>query len=112
MSDVYNDVELPYPDAKVANKLCIGGPCYYLLPGEDAIHGDNNAIDTTMMTQTFMLRSGVLPNMQKQMSELCSLLPDKALLWYLYSSDCNDVCSNSVLLTNMQAAVKSELNEI
>jgi hypothetical protein len=29
------DVALPYPDAKVANKLCIdGGPCFYLLPGE------------------------------------------------------------------------------
>ena len=30
VSDVYDDVELPFPDAKVADKLCIGGPCYYL----------------------------------------------------------------------------------
>jgi hypothetical protein len=111
VSDVYDDIELPYPDAKVANKLCIGGPCYYLLPGEDAINGDNDANDTTMMTRTFILRS-VVPNIRKRMSESCSLLLGKALLWYLYSSDCNDVCSNSVLLTNMQTAVKSELNDI
>jgi hypothetical protein len=31
VSDVYDDVELPFPDAKVADKLCIGGPCYYYL---------------------------------------------------------------------------------
>ena len=38
-SDVYDNVELPYPDAKVANKLCIGGPCFYLPPGEQASAG-------------------------------------------------------------------------
>eukprot|EP00957_Ditylum_brightwellii_P183702 13992225-Ditylum_brightwellii.AAC.1 len=25
--DVYADVTLPWPDVKVASKLCIGGPC-------------------------------------------------------------------------------------
>ena len=29
VSDVYNDVELPYPDAKVAEKLCGGGAFFY-----------------------------------------------------------------------------------
>ena len=29
-SDNYDDVELPYPNAKVAEKLCGGGPCFYL----------------------------------------------------------------------------------
>jgi hypothetical protein len=28
VSDVYDDVELPCPDAKVAEKLCGGGPCF------------------------------------------------------------------------------------
>ena len=28
VSDVYDDVELPYPDAKVAQILAAGGPCY------------------------------------------------------------------------------------
>ncbi len=32
ISDVYyDDVELPYPDCKVAEKLCIDGPCFYLV---------------------------------------------------------------------------------
>ena len=33
----YDNIELPYPDAKVAEKLCIGGACcyYYLFPNED-----------------------------------------------------------------------------
>ena len=31
VSDVYVDVELPYPDAKVAGRLCVGGPCKYVL---------------------------------------------------------------------------------
>ena len=30
VSDVYDDVVLPYPDAKVAEKLCVGGPCFYV----------------------------------------------------------------------------------
>ena len=29
LSDVYDDVELPYPDAKMAALLSIGGPCRY-----------------------------------------------------------------------------------
>ena len=64
VSDVYNDIELPYLGEKVANKLCIGGPCYYLLHGDkDANNRDNNASSTTtMMTQMFTLRS-VVPNM-------------------------------------------------
>jgi len=107
---VYDDVELPYPDAKVANKLCIGGPCYYLLPGEDANIGDANNT-TTMMTRTFILRS-VVPNIRKRMSESCSLVFGKALLWYLYSNYCNDACSNSAILNEMRTKVKSELNEI
>ncbi len=67
MSDVYHDVELPYPDAKVANKLSIGGPCYYLLPGVEDGNGENDANNnTTMMAQTLILWS-VVPNKQ----ELC-----------------------------------------
>ena len=31
VSDVYMDVTLPYPDAKVASILCVGGPCKYAL---------------------------------------------------------------------------------
>jgi hypothetical protein len=31
ISDVYDDIDLPFPDAKVAGRLCIGGPCKYVL---------------------------------------------------------------------------------
>ncbi|KAI2499452.1 hypothetical protein MHU86_15036 [Fragilaria crotonensis] len=31
VSDVYMDVNLPYPDAKVASILCVGGPCKYVV---------------------------------------------------------------------------------
>ncbi len=30
VSDVYDNVELPYPDAKVAAALCGAGPCIYV----------------------------------------------------------------------------------
>jgi hypothetical protein len=33
VSDVYDDVELPFPDAKAAGKLCVGGPCKYITDG-------------------------------------------------------------------------------
>ena len=55
VSDVYDDVvELPYPDAKVAEKLCGGGPCFYVSdPGLNAT-----------MINTFVL-SCVVPNIRK-----------------------------------------------
>ena len=31
VADVYDDVELPWPDVKVAQMLAIGGPCRYML---------------------------------------------------------------------------------
>ena len=35
VGDVYDDVELPWPDMKLATYLCIGGPCkkYKIKPG-------------------------------------------------------------------------------
>ena len=42
VSDVYDDVELPYPDARVAQILSAGGPYYYLLLPEE-MHLTNTA---------------------------------------------------------------------
>jgi hypothetical protein len=37
VSDVYDNDELPYPDAEVAAALCCGGPCFYVTnPAEAA----------------------------------------------------------------------------
>jgi hypothetical protein len=47
VSDVYDDVELPYPDCKVAEKLFIeGGPCFILI--------NNSFVESTAM-KTFIL---------------------------------------------------------
>lgn len=74
VSDVYDDVELPYPDAKVAEKLCGGGPCYYLC---------DPTLDTTMMN-SFVL-SHVVPNIKKRLPESACLVLGKALLWLICS---------------------------
>ncbi len=69
---MYDDVELPYPDAKVAEKLCGGGPCFYVLdPG----------LTATMMN-TFVL-SRVVPNIRKRLPESACLVLGKALLWLI-----------------------------
>jgi hypothetical protein len=55
VSDVYDDTELPYPDAKVGAVLCGGGPCIYQT---------NPAIDSAMM-DSFVL-SHIVPNCQEE----------------------------------------------
>ena len=57
VSDVYDDVELPLPDAKVAEKLCGGGPCFYV---------SDPTLDVTMMN-TFTILSHVVPNIRKRL---------------------------------------------
>jgi hypothetical protein len=74
VSDVYDDVELPYPDAKVAEKLCGGGPCFYV---------SDPGLDATMMN-TFVL-SRVVPNIRKRLPESTCLVLGKALLWLICS---------------------------
>jgi hypothetical protein len=76
VSDVYNDVELPYPDAKVAAVLCGGGPC---------IDVTNTAVDAAMMN-SFIL-GHVVPNVRKRLPEsACLVLVGKALMWLIKSS--------------------------
>ena len=38
--DVYDDVELPYPDTKVAAILCPGGACKYVVKENSAVTSD------------------------------------------------------------------------
>jgi hypothetical protein len=104
VSDAYDDVELPYPDAKVANKLCIGGPCFYLLPGEQGNDAGDNDANSTMMIKTFLL-THVVPNMRRRMSESCSFILGKALLWFVYSP-------NNFAPQDFCERIKRELNEI
>ena len=75
MSDEYDNVELPYPDAKVADVLCGGCPC---------INVNNPAVDAVMMN-SFIL-SHVVPNVRKRLPELACLVLGKAWMWLIASS--------------------------
>jgi hypothetical protein len=66
VSNVYDDVKVPCPDAKMADKLCLGGPCYYLW---------SNGQDTTMMT-TFVL-SHIVPNIRKRVPDSTVIVLNK-----------------------------------
>ena len=65
VSNVYNNVELPYSDAKVAEKLAIGGACFDLFPNEDSsVNGgviDDAVGNNIEMMKTFVLTQ-VVPN--------------------------------------------------
>ena len=74
VSDVYDDVELPYPDAKVTEKLCGGGACFYL---------PNPWFDAAMMN-TFILSHGI-PNVRKRLPESACLVLGRALIWLIFS---------------------------
>ena len=91
--DVYEDTELPYPDAKVAELLCIGGARYYLFPKElnttntagDNVAAAGGVVSTIAMMKTFILRK-VVPNIRKRMSDAVALVFGKALMWLIFSS--------------------------
>ena len=78
VGDVYDDVELPFPDLKVASLLCLGGPCRYVL--ED--HVD----------EEFVLNY-VVPNIRKRFNDETALIFGTALL---YSIFCVDDATNNV----------------
>jgi len=81
VSDVYEDTELPYPDAKVAEKLCIGGPCFYLFPEEltnNNAESEDECTSTVVMLKTFIL-SNVVPNVRQRLPDSAALVLGKAL---------------------------------
>jgi hypothetical protein len=57
--DVYNDVELPYPDTKATEKLFIGGACSYVFPNKDA-NVNSGVIDASIGNNMEMLSTFVL----------------------------------------------------
>ncbi|KAI2497750.1 hypothetical protein MHU86_16745 [Fragilaria crotonensis] len=79
VSDVYDDTELPYPDAKVGAVLCGGGPCIYKT---------NPAVDSAMM-DSFVL-SHVVPNARKRLPDSACLVLGKALMWMITSPFADD----------------------
>ena len=96
VSDVYDDVELPYPDCKVAEKLCIGGPCFYLV---DTSICNSNILATFILTK-------VVPNIRRRLPDSVSIILGKAVLWLVFSSVANNFVS-----TNYVERVKADLGE-
>ncbi len=112
VSDVYDDVELPYPDAKVAEKLCFGGACFYLFPNEDA-NVNGRVVDAAIgnnieMLKTFVLTQ-VVPNIRRRVPESCALVLGKAFLWFIH---CDDAVSENFLPEEFNRRIKLELKEI
>jgi hypothetical protein len=109
---MYDDVEQPYPDAKVAEKLSIGAACFYIFPYEDA-NVNGGVIYATIgnnmeMLMTFVLTQ-VLPNIQHCVPESCAVVLGKGFLWFIY---CDDAVSENFLPEEFKSQIKLELNEI
>jgi len=98
VSDVYDDVELPYPDAKVAEKLCIGGPCYYMWSDIDD--------STSEMMNAFVL-THVVPNIRRRLPDSATIVLGKALLWLIFSPVANNFVS-----TEFRDGVKGEMQNL
>lgn len=73
-SDVYDDVELNWPDAKVASRLCVGGPCKYVVKEGAGVSND------------FILQH-VVPSIRTRFSDEIALVLGKALLWLVFSEE-------------------------
>jgi hypothetical protein len=72
VSDVYDDVELPFPDAKLAGLLCPGGPIRYaIMPGSG-------------VTRAFIV-DRVVPKIKAKFGGDVAYVLGTALLWVLHS---------------------------
>ena len=72
VSDVYDDVELPFPDAKLAGMLCPGGPIRYaIVPGSGVTRG--------------FIVDRVVPKIKAKFGGDVAYVFGTALLWVLHS---------------------------
>lgn len=70
VSDIYDDVELPFIDAKVAGMLCIGGPCKYAIK-------EGSGINDAFILQNVMTKT------RTRVGDTVAKVLGKALLWYI-----------------------------
>jgi hypothetical protein len=109
VSDVYEDTELSFPDAKVAEKLCIGGACYFLFPEElTAAAVEEVGATTIAMMKTFIL-STIVPNLRRRLPDSAAIVLGKALLWLIYSSPFD--AANHVVPQASKDRVRVQWNE-
>ena len=84
---MYDDVELSFPDAKVSEKLSIGGACYYLFPNKDLIVNGGVVVGKLVgyhieMMKTFVLSDVDLPNISRRVPDSCAVVLGKVFLWF------------------------------
>ena len=91
MVDTYIDCVIPFPDAKVASTLSIGGPTKYKIKtGYD-------------ITDDFILNT-VCPNIVLLLPRQIALVLGRALLWGIYNKEASEQIKNRI-----KNRVKSEL---
>ena len=78
VGDRYDDVELPWPDVKVASMLCIGGPCKYVVRTDCGV------------TDEFILRY-VMPSANRRINKEVCIILGKALLFSIFEDDENHI---------------------
>jgi hypothetical protein len=93
VSDVYDDVELKWPDCKVASRLCVGGPCKYVVKEGAGVSND------------FILQH-VVPLIRTRFSDQLALVLGKALLWFVFSEE------NSYILDEVRERIYHAYNVI
>ena len=98
--DRYIDIELPYPDAKVASVLAVGGPIKYVVKNGSGI------LDTWLLTH-------VLPNFSRSttLSQHVALVLAPAVLWAAFD-DSMEACMPHTLRDRIQAAYNSLENRL
>lgn len=77
VSDRYDDVELPYPDTKVASLLCIGGPCRY------------SVRENCGVTNEWILEH-VVPHARLLIGDTTATVLGYALLWYAFTLEAGE----------------------
>ena len=76
VSDIYDDIELPYPDAKAAEKLIIGRPCFYLI-----CENNGNFNESAMK---WLILTNDVPNMCKNIPDSAAFVYRKAISWLFF----------------------------
>jgi hypothetical protein len=94
VSDIYTEINLPYPDAKVAAILCIGGPCKYVLRNGSGISDQ-------------WLSENVVPCMLDRIQRNVSLVLALPLLWA-----CFDPRMESFVPQGLRARIRDAYDRI
>jgi hypothetical protein len=97
--DRYIHCDLPYPDAKVASALCIGGTCKY------------EYRDGSGLTDGWLL-SHVVPQVNARFGERMALVLGKALMWGLMESEEADSDLYAYVPQQLKTSVKENYQRV